>query len=123
VFIAGAAASCGDSSTPPATGERRYSLEGQILSLSPGGTEASIKHGDIPGFMSAMTMTYKVRDAKEFADLKPGDLITATVVVTTSEGYLTEVKKVGEAPVEQPAQQPPPVGSTFELQQPGSAAT
>ena len=31
--------------------------------------QANIKHEEIKGFMAAMTMPYKVRDAKEFADL------------------------------------------------------
>ena len=88
--------------------------------MSADGAEASIKHDEIPGFMSAMTMSYKVRDPKEFAGLKPGDLITGTlVVVVTSGAFLTEVKKIGEAPLGQPAQQPPPASSRFELLRPG----
>ena len=38
--------------------------------------EATIKHEEIKGFMPAMTMPYKVRDAKEFEGLAPGDLST-----------------------------------------------
>jgi protein SCO1/2 len=127
-LVAGMTVSCGgssggssgESSNPPAAAdERRYPFKGQILALAPDGAEASIKHDDIPGFMSAMTMSYKVRDAKEFAGLKPGDLITGTLVVETSGAYLTEVMKVGEAPLDQPAQQPPPASSGFELLRPG----
>ena len=49
--------------------------------------------------MAAMTMPYKVRDAKELADIKPGDLITSTLVVVSNDAYLKDVKKVGEAPL------------------------
>ena len=103
------------------TSDKRYPFQGQILSLSADGKEASIKHEDIPGFMSAMTMTYKVKDAAEFVDLKPGDLIGATLVVVSNDAYLTEVKKVGEAPLEKPAQSAPPASSGFELLKPGEA--
>ena len=82
--------------------------------------QANIKHEEIKGFMAAMTMPYKVRDAKEFADLEPGDLITSTLVVVSNDAYLKDVKKVGEAPLEKP----PRVGaaaasSGFELLKPG----
>ena len=62
--------------------------------------QADIKHEEIKGFMAAMTMPYKVRDAKELADLKPGDLITSTLVVVSNDAYLKDVKKVGEAPLD-----------------------
>src|SRR5262245_36239384 len=64
---------------------REYTLQGQVLSVRADGMEANIKHEDIKGFMPAMTMPYKVRDAKEFANLKPGDLITSTLVVVSND--------------------------------------
>jgi protein SCO1/2 len=82
--------------------------------------QANIKHEEIKGFMAAMTMPYKVRDAKEFANLKPGDLINSTLVVVSNDAYLKNVKKVGEAPLasEAPA---PAASSGFELLRPGEA--
>ena len=106
-------AACGSS-------DREYTLQGQILSIEPGHMQANIKHEEIKGFMAAMTMPYKVRDAKEFADLKPGDLINSTLVVVSNDAYLKNVKKVGEAPLasEAPA---PAASSGFELLRPGEA--
>ena len=52
--------------------------------------------------MMAMTMPYKVRNAKEFESLKPGDLITSRLIIESNDAYLTDVKKVGEAPLETP---------------------
>src|SRR5688572_15296200 len=94
LMLAVAAAACGSSD------RREYTLQGQILSVAPDRMEASIKHEEIKGFMSAMTMSYKVRDAKEFADLKAGDLITSTLVIVSNDAYLKDVKRVGEAPLE-----------------------
>ncbi len=109
--LVAAGAACG---REPAA--REYRLQGQVLRLEPSGAQASIKHEEITGFMQAMTMDYKVRDAKQYEGLKPGDLITATLVVENSDGYLKDVKKVGEAPLPGSA---PTASSGFELLKPG----
>jgi protein SCO1/2 len=100
---------------------REYTLQGQILSVGADGMEANIKHGDIKGFMPAMTMPYKVRDAKEFATLKPGDLVTSTLVVVSNDAYLENVRKVGEAPLEKSTSEAGGARSGFELLRPGEA--
>src|SRR5436853_571493 len=72
---------------------REFTLQGQVLAISPNHREANIKHEDIPGFMPAMTMPYKVQDAAEFESIAPGDLINATLVVVSNDAYLRNVKK------------------------------
>jgi protein SCO1/2 len=110
-------AACG-----PSADRREYTLQGQILSVAPDRTEANIKHEEIPGFMAAMTMPYKVRDAKEFEGLKPGDLITATLVVVSNDAYLKSVRRVGEAPLEDPNRaNAATAASGFELLKAGEA--
>ena len=84
----------------PSSAHHEYTLQGQILSIADDRKEANIKHEDIKGFMPAMTMPYKVKDAAQFANLKPGDLITSTLVIVSNDAYLTAVKKVGDAPLE-----------------------
>ena len=85
------------SRTPPV---KEYQLEGQILDIKADTGEVLVKHGDIPGFMPAMTMPYKVADAKILADKQPGDLITATLVVGETEAHLSQIAKTGHAQVE-----------------------
>src|SRR5215203_4391200 len=106
------AAACGGGSS---TDRREYTLQGQVLSVQPDRKEAVIRHEEIKGFMSAMTMPYSVRDAKEYENLAPGDLITATLIVEPTRGYLEAVKKVGNAPLEVPAGTAPPAAAGFEL--------
>lgn len=120
VLVGLLAAASGCRQTPA---EREYTLQGQVLSLAPGGKEATIKHEAIAGFMQAMTMPYHVRDAKEFEGLKPGDLITSTLVVVSNDAYLQGVKKVGDAPLEKApdAGLAAPASSGFELLRPGEA--
>lgn len=91
---------CGD---PEATETRSYTMQGQILSVAPERKETLVKHEIIAGFMEAMTMPYYVRDVQELAGLRPGDLITSTLVVEESgTAYLRDITKVGDAPLERP---------------------
>jgi protein SCO1/2 len=78
---------------------KQYQLQGQILDVKPDTKEVLVRHGDIPGFMPAMTMPYKVEDATLLAGKQPGDLITATLVVGETEAHLSKIDKTGHAPV------------------------
>src|SRR4030095_11964575 len=82
--------------TPPT---KQYQLQGQILDVKPDSNEVLVKHEDIPGFMPAMTMPYKVEDAKLLAGKDRGDLIPATLVVGETEAHLSKIDKTGHAPV------------------------
>ncbi len=104
-----------------ASGERRFALQGQVIAVASDRLEATIKHEEIKGLMPAMTMPYKVREAVLLDGIVPGDLINATLVVVSNDAYLTAVKSVGRAPLEQPASEAPPVSSGFELLKPGAA--
>ena len=120
LLLALAATACTRSSD-----ERRYSLQGQVISVTPNHREATIKHEQITGFMPAMTMPYKVRDAKLLDGLAPGDLITARLIVEPNDAYLTDVRKVGQAPLEKPpavSSDAPPAAPGVELLKPGEAA-
>ena len=99
---------------------REYQLQGQILSVNADHTEANIKHEDIPGFMAAMTMPYKVKDAKQYEGLAPGDLINAKLIVLSNDAYLTDVKKVGNAPLEKMPEDKTVASSGFELLKDGT---
>jgi len=114
LLIAGASAACGSSGS---SDHREFRLQGQILTMGADHKEASIKHEEIQGFMPAMTMSYKVRDATQYEGLAPGDLVNATLVVVSNDAYLTDVRKVGAAPIEKPAPDTgtPTASSGFEL--------
>jgi protein SCO1/2 len=83
--------------TPPT---KQYQLTGQILDVKRDSNEVLVKHADIPGFMPAMTMPYRVQDANVLAGKEPGDLITATLVVGETEAHLSKIDKTGHAPIE-----------------------
>src|SRR5437868_13205158 len=56
---------------------RRYELKGDIIAVDARSQEIVVRHEDIPGFMKAMTMSYKVAKPAEFEKLKPGQRIRA----------------------------------------------
>ncbi len=78
---------------------RRYQLNGQIVAVDPARQELTIKHQDIPGFMPAMTMAYKVWEPRLMASRVPGELVTATLVINGTEAHLRDVARTGFSPV------------------------
>ena len=96
-------AACGRPAEPP---PKQYELKGQILSLKPEAQEVLVKHEDIPGFMPAMTMPYKVKSSSLLEGKQPGDLITATLEVGELDASLTVITKTGTAPIDDPSAGP-----------------
>jgi len=83
------------------TPQRTYQVEGQVITITPERSEATIKHGEIKGLMPAMTMPYRIKEKAELDAVKPGDIVQGTLNILENDAYLTNVKRIGEAPVEQ----------------------
>jgi protein SCO1 len=90
LICAGFAAGC--QSAP----EKHYPIQGEVISADPAKKLITVKHGDIPGLMPAMTMTYQVAESKQIQTLQPGDKITADLVVSESKGRLEKIVLVGK---------------------------
>jgi protein SCO1 len=78
---------------------RKYPLQGEVISKSAATGEITVNHGDIPGFMSAMAMPYRVKDPAVIQELQPGDKIAAEVVVRKdpSDYWLEDVRITDES--------------------------
>jgi protein SCO1/2 len=114
IVLALTATGCSSAPAP-----RTFALQGQVLAVADDRQQATIKHEEIKGLMSGMTMAFKVKDAQLLSAIEPGDLINATLVVEEDGAHLSTLKKVGEAPLEKaPA---PTAASGFELLKPGEA--
>jgi len=59
-----------------------YKLRGKVVSTNSAKGEVTLNHEAIAGFMEAMTMPYKLKDAAILSELHPGDVITADVLVS-----------------------------------------
>lgn len=94
---------------------RQYELRGQILAIDHERREVTIKHEDVAGLMSGMTMPFKVEDAGLLNGLTAGDLVKATLVVRNSSGYLSSIERTGHENV--PAGTGPPAFDILEAGQ------
>jgi len=95
-----------------------YKLRGKVVSTDAAKGEVTLNHEAIPGFMDAMTMPYKLKDASILSELHPGDVITADVLVSADPNadYLIDhIVVVGQA---RPDYKPP---VSYHVPAPGDA--
>ena len=84
--VSAAAAAEGDRhdahySAPEADAQKTVSGEGKVVAAVPGSSQLVIEHGEINGFMDAMTMGYRVDPPSLLEGLKPGDQVRFTIDV------------------------------------------
>jgi protein SCO1/2 len=93
-------ASESDSQSSAESSVKIYKLRGKVVSTNADRGEATLDHEAIPGFMEAMTMPYKLKDANVLSELHAGDVITADLVVSQQGGgdsMLDHIVVVGQA--------------------------
>jgi protein SCO1/2 len=54
-----------------------------VISADTAKGEVTLDSESIPGFMEAMTMPYKLKDASLLSQMHPGDAITADLLVSS----------------------------------------
>ena len=89
--------------TAACSSARHYEMRGQILGINRDKMEILVKHEEIEGFMSAMTMPWKVKTAGMLDNLGPGDLITSEIEVDGAQAVVTKITKLGTAKPDVPA--------------------
>ena len=77
------------------TTSKRYALDGVVKSIDIKQHSLVVQHGDIPGFMAAMTMSYNVGKTEDLAKVAAGDQIHADVVVNSDEMHLENIAVTG----------------------------
>lgn len=96
IFILAGLAACNKSTSSSSPGSqsssadsssmiKRYPFKGKIVSVDAMSKSASIDGADIPGFMSAMTMSYEIHPDSDLQKLHAGDSIQADIVVDNSD--------------------------------------
>jgi protein SCO1 len=83
-----ALAACG----PPPPAAKHFQLTGTIVSIDRPGHSLVINGDAVPGFMPAMPMPYKVKNASELSSLAPGDSISAVIVMQNNDYWLENVR-------------------------------
>lgn len=86
VLVALAIIGCG-----PSVPRESYPLEGRVVSVDVDRGRVTIDHAEIPGYMPAMTMPFRVKDEWVFQALSPGSGVSATLIVEGKGSWLEDV--------------------------------
>ena len=70
---------------------KTVSAQGQVVAVVPENGEIVLTHGEIKGFMEAMTMGYKVSSPAMLKTVKPGDTIHFTI--DTEKRVISKITK------------------------------
>ncbi|HKM83578.1 MAG TPA: copper-binding protein [Candidatus Acidoferrum sp.] len=86
---------------------KHYAIQAEVISVDAPKKMLTLKHGDIPGLMPAMTMDYLVADENQIVPLKLGDKISADLVIGENVGHLEKILVVEKAAAPAPQAAPP----------------
>ena len=78
-------------SLSPKGAPKTVTADGRVIALVPESQEIVVEHGEIKGFMDAMTMGYKVSPTSLLKSVKPGDKIRFTL--DTDRRAITKIEK------------------------------
>lgn len=76
----------------PAWATRRYEARGLVLQVDKADGSLLVSCESIPGYMEAMTMSFRVRDPKELAGLNTGMMVEFTLVTEEASSYLEKIR-------------------------------
>ena len=79
----GTAAEHGNQEAPQVEGAASKTAvgEGEVVASTPSSGQIVLEHGEIKGFMEAMTMGYRIDPPSLLANVKPGDKVRFTIDV------------------------------------------
>jgi protein SCO1/2 len=89
-----------DAASASPTDAAIYKLRGKVVSTDAAKSAVTLNHEAVPGYMDAMTMPYKLKDANVLSELHPGDVLTADLVVSkdpNADSVLDHIVVVGQA--------------------------
>jgi Cu/Ag efflux protein CusF len=82
---------------PQVSPVKRYHLKGKVVSVDKQSKMLNMDGEAIPDFMDAMTMAYEVRPESAMDKLKPGDVISADVVLQDEKAWLENIVVTGRS--------------------------
>lgn len=82
---------------PKNTGSR-YDFKGKVVSVEKDKQQVTVSHEEVKGYMPAMIMPFKLKDAWPLDVLGPGDQIAATLVVDGRSTWLEDVVVMQQGP-------------------------
>jgi Cu/Ag efflux protein CusF len=89
LLASGALAACGGGSAETGTGQ------GKVVAVDAAAGEVTIDHGEIPGMMGAMTMSFVVSDPKLLDGIAAGQQVEFTLQHAAGKYTVTAIRPVG----------------------------
>ncbi|MSV30031.1 MAG: redoxin domain-containing protein [Bryobacterales bacterium] len=83
---------------------KRFHAEGVVLRVDPAARTVLISHRAIPGYMDAMAMPFRAANAREIANLKPGEAITFDLVVSGTRSRIERIRTASKDSIEDDSQ-------------------
>jgi protein SCO1/2 len=71
-----------------------FPLTGRVISVDTTDQRVMIAHDEIPNYMMAMTMPFKVKDRRLLDGVAPGDSVVGTLAVSRTESWLETLQSV-----------------------------
>lgn len=78
-----------------ATNVQVFAVKGIVRELKPDGRTLVVRHEEIPNYMAAMTMPFRVKDTNELSPIQSGDETTFRLLVTEEESWIDHIRKTG----------------------------
>jgi len=80
-----------------------FDLRGVVVSINYQQRRIIIDHEEIPNYMMAMTMPFKVKDTTILYRVQPGDTVQGTLAVSRSESWIEKLAVVSKGEVVEPS--------------------
>ncbi len=80
-----------------------FKLIGEVISIDKPAKRVTIAHEEIPNYMMAMTMPFKVKDTTLLANLAVGDSVQGTLAVSRTESWLETLFVIGKGEAKEPS--------------------
>jgi protein SCO1/2 len=73
-----------------------FPLKGEVVEIDLGKSRLMVAHEEIPNYMMAMTMPFKIKNRELFKNVQIGDTIVGTLAVSRTESWLETFTVVGK---------------------------
>src|SRR5574341_1393099 len=73
-----------------------FKIKGEVVSVDMKAKRVTISHEEIPNYMMAMTMPFKVKDSTLLVGVSKGDSVQGTLAVSRSESWLETLSVIGQ---------------------------
>jgi protein SCO1/2 len=91
-----ALSACGKKQGDKERSHKNFTVKGVVIDIQDEGRTMIIDHEEMPGYMGAMTMPFRVKDSSESNDISLGDEIEFTYQVAELSSWIEDIHPTGK---------------------------